>query len=881
MTKPMVEVNEEYERLYGFKMPERYVYKARQGLSLELVKEISQMKGEPEWMTKFRLRSLEHFLKKPMPSWANLELLNQIQFDAIYYYLKPIESQGKTWEGVPEEIKRTFDRLGIPEAERKFLAGVSAQYECLTGDTRVLTDRSATPIKDIEPGSFVYSLNEQTRQLERQRVKGLMRKGERPVYEVVVAGRTIKATANHPLLALTYTRPVGRLRGRFGTQWTYLSELKAGDYVALAKELPDEGRRYPLPAISFESSYDGRNQAGSFSVTTTALLTRAQTRLRIPEYTTESFMWFLGVFLGDGFLHRSHAKAASKSIVDIAIPSADAALRARLRNVLAEVFGYETDFDADPYRVRIHAKPIARLIEVLGLDLHAHTKRLPSWVFSLPKSQKRALLGGVIDADGYVRKTNTQNDVSITSCNRALLSDLHLLAVTCGFRVSQIHEFQSPMVYRRIETLHTGYRIYLYGDLSPLKPHSVRCERDVVARQWYHKYSGAMGSPITAHTSDYLGFAKIESIKPAGVEPVYDIEVEGHHNFVAEGLIVHNSESVYHSIREDLEKQGVIFLDMDSGLKQHPEIIKRYFGTVIPPADNKFAALNSAVWSGGSFVYVPKGVHVELPLQAYFRINAESMGQFERTLIVTEEGSSVHYIEGCTAPIYAKDSLHSAVVELVAQPHSRLRYTTIQNWSKNVYNLVTKRGVAYENARVEWLDGNLGSKLTMKYPGVYMMGRHARGEVLSVAFAGEGQHQDAGAKMIHAAPETSSVITSKSISKAGGRTSYRGLVKVHRGAEGSKSTVRCDALLLDPESRSDTYPTMEIDEQRVQIGHEATVSKIGEEQLFYLMSRGLSEQEAMTMVVNGFIEPFVKELPLEYAVELNRLVALEMEGSVG
>ena len=469
-TRPLVQINEEYEQLYGFKMPERYVFKAKQGLNHEVVKEISWMKGEPEWMTKFRLRSLDHFLAKPMPTWADLELLEKIQFDAIYYYLKPTEKKADNWEDVPEDIKKTFERLGIPEAERKFLAGVSAQYE---------------------------------------------------------------------------------------------------------------------------------------------------------------------------------------------------------------------------------------------------------------------------------------------------------------------------------------------------------------------------------------------------------------------------SESVYHSMHEDLTRQGVIFLDMDTALKEQPEMVKEYFATVIPPADNKFSALNSAVWSGGSFIYVPKGVHVEMPLQAYFRINAERMGQFERTLIIADEGSSVHYIEGCTAPVYSSDSLHSAVVELIAKPHAKLRYTTIQNWSKNIYNLVTKRAVAYEGATVQWLDGNLGSRLTMKFPGVYMMGRGAHGEVLSVAFAGSGQHQDAGAKMIHAAPDTSSVITSKSISKGGGRSSYRGLVKVYRGAEHSKSTVRCDALLLDEASRSDTYPTMEIDEQKVSIGHEATVSKIGEEQLFYLRSRGLSEQEALTMVVNGFIEPFVKELPMEYAVELNRLVQLEMEGAVG
>jgi len=468
--KSTLDIGQNYEQQYGFHDPEKYVFKAKRGLTREVVEEISWMKGEPDWMRQFRLKALEAFQRKPLPAWADLSMLSQINFDNIYYYLKPMEKQGRTWEEVPEDIKKTFEKLGIPEAERKFLAGVTAQYE---------------------------------------------------------------------------------------------------------------------------------------------------------------------------------------------------------------------------------------------------------------------------------------------------------------------------------------------------------------------------------------------------------------------------SEVVYHSIREDLEKQGVIFLGMDDGLKKHPELVKKYFGTLIPAADNKFAALNSAAWSGGSFIYVPKGVKVEIPLQAYFRINAENMGQFERTLIIADEGSSVHYIEGCTAPVYASDSLHSAVVELVALPHSHIRYTTIQNWSKNVYNLVTKRAAAYENATVEWLDGNLGSKLTMKYPGVYLLGRKARGEVVSVAFSGQGQHQDAGAKMVHVAPETTSTILSKSISKDGGRTSYRGLVKVYPQAENVKSSVRCDALLMDDISRSDTYPTMEIDAKRVQIGHEATVSKVGEEQLFYLMSRGLKEQEATTLIVNGFFEAFTKELPLEYAVELNRLIQLEMEGSVG
>jgi Fe-S cluster assembly protein SufB len=343
----------------------------------------------------------------------------------------------------------------------------------------------------------------------------------------------------------------------------------------------------------------------------------------------------------------------------------------------------------------------------------------------------------------------------------------------------------------------------------------------------------------------------------------------------------YESEVVYHAIREDLAEQGVIFVDTDTGLREHEELFREYFASVIPAGDNKFAALNTAVWSGGSFIYVPKGVHVDIPLQAYFRINTENMGQFERTLIIADEGSYVHYVEGCTAPIYSSDSLHSAVVEIIVKKDARVRYTTIQNWSNNVYNLVTKRATAAEGATMEWIDGNLGSKVTMKYPAVFLMGPHAKGETLSIAFAGEGQHQDAGSKMVHCAPDTSSSIVSKSVARGGGRTSYRGLVQIQKGAHGSKSTVRCDALLVDDISRSDTYPYVDVREDDVSMGHEATVSKVSDEQLFYLMSRGLSEEEAMAMIVRGFIEPIARELPMEYALELNRLIELQMEGSVG
>jgi Fe-S cluster assembly protein SufB len=364
-------------------------------------------------------------------------------------------------------------------------------------------------------------------------------------------------------------------------------------------------------------------------------------------------------------------------------------------------------------------------------------------------------------------------------------------------------------------------------------------------------------------TFDRLGIPEAEKKFLAGVKAQYESEV------------------VYGSLREELSAQGVIFTDTDTAVREYPDLVREYFSKIIPPSDNKFAALNSAVWSGGSFIYVPPGVHIKYPLQAYFRINAANMGQFERTLIIVDEGAYCHYVEGCTAPMYSTESLHSAVVEVVAKRGSRVRYTTIQNWANNIYNLVTKRAMAYGDSLVEWVDGNLGSRLTMKYPSVYMMEPGARGEILSVAFASRGQHQDAGAKLVHCAPHTSGRIISKSISRGGGRASYRGLVKVEKGAKKVRSNVVCDALILDPQSRSDTYPYIEIEEQDVSIGHEASVSRIGEEQLFYLTSRGLTEAEASTMIVSGFIEPLVKELPMEYALEMNRLIELQMEGSVG
>ncbi|MGQ9887412.1 MAG: Fe-S cluster assembly protein SufB [Aggregatilineales bacterium] len=476
-----------------------------------------------------------------------------------------------------------------------------------------------------------------------------------------------------------------------------------------------------------------------------------------------------------------------------------------------------------------------------------------------------------------------RSEKELTLEERALKDVRHRYDETYGFSYPENYAFKSQKglnadIVRQISQMKnepawmTDYRLKAYeifvskpmpqwgGDLSEIDfddiYYFVRAA-DRQGRSWDEV------PPEIKETFDRLGIPEAEQKFLQGVSAQYESEV------------------VYHSIRKDLEARGVIFTDMDSGLRDYPELVREYFGTVVPSSDNKFAALNSAVWSGGSFIYVPPGVRVEMPLQAYFRINTQNMGQFERTLIIVDKGAYVHYVEGCTAPTYSSDSLHSAVVEIIVKEGGRCRYTTIQNWSNNVYNLVTKRAVAYRNATMEWVDGNLGSKLTMKYPAVLLMEEGAHGEVLSIAFAGRGQHQDAGAKITHLAPNTTSQIISKSISKDGGRASYRGLLKIAEGADNCKSNVVCDALLLDDESRSDTYPTIEIDARNVTMGHEASVSKVGEDQLFYAMSRGLSEDEANAMIVNGFIEPLVKELPMEYALELNRLIQIQLEGSIG
>ncbi len=828
-----------------------YVFKPKKGLNEDIVREMSWMKGEPQWMTDRRLKALRYFERRPMPTWGGD--MSGIDFDNIFYYIKPIDKQVSAWDQLPDSVKATYDKLGIPEAERKYLAGVTAQYECLRGSTPVWTSAGVRSIKEIVPGDVVFSLDTETRQVVQAPVVGVKCSGEKQVFEVQVGQAVIGASANHPFLVLRDRRRPGRERARYKLEWVAVEDLSPGEYVAVATDLPDFGEPRALLVPSRPDAAD------------------------LPAITSDELCWWAGAYLGDGYLHRRGAFTS----VEIAVDRTDKDLVDELCRAGRALFGVSFAMALDGLRLTGRkTAALAEWLELNGFSGNAHTKRIPDWAFGLPRSQRLAFLAGYVDTDGYVRAGNANKDPVLTSASSALLEDARQLALLCGITSSSVVTVNNAHPTDPSRRL-TAYQLHLSGNFDQLPCRSPRRTDRLGRRAYRHRFRTAKGTDFRSHASEMLGFRKVESIVPAGVEPTYDIEVAGHHNFIANGVVVHNSEVVYHRNRDDLARQGVLFCDMDTALREYPDLVKEYFGKLIPPNDNKFAALNSAVWSGGSFIYVPPGVKVDMPLQAYFRINAENMGQFERTLIIADEGSEVHYIEGCSAPVYTTDSLHSAVVEIVCKKASRVTYTTIQNWSNNVFNLVTKRARADAEAHMAWIDGNIGSRLTMKYPAVYLMGPKASGEVLSVAYAGAGQHQDAGAKMVHAAPETTSTIISKSISKDAGRTSYRGLVRFEEGAKHSKSFVRCDALLLDEKSRSDTYPYIEFGEHDAQVGHEATISKVGDDQLFYLMSRGLSEQQAMSMIVNGFIEPVTRTLPMEYAVEWSRLIELQMEGSVG
>jgi Fe-S cluster assembly protein SufB len=836
---------------FGWSDPAAYADNATRGLTEDVVRNISALKDEPEWMLKLRLKGLKLFGQKPMPAWG--ADLSGIDFDNIKYFVRSTEKQAESWDDLPADIKNTYDKLGIPEAEKaRLVSGVAAQYECLHAGALVWTTRGQIPIKEIQPGDRVFAYDEERDEFVVAPVRAAAQTGVKQTYEVTVGSRTIRATDNHPFLVLSDDRKPGRQRARYTRRWKTLAELSVGDLVAVPRDLPEFGEPATLPSVQL-----GRRKPGIG-----------------PFRTSPDLLWLLGYFIGDGSIQdsgRTHR-------VQFAAPAADPEVRAEIARIVREQFDLETHVP-DDVRVVVNSRALVDWLTWAGFTGGAHGKRVPDWVYGLPRADRLAFLGGWVDADGYIRPDRS-GSVVLTSVNEPLIRQAAELAELCGLSAAGPWEWSQPYAHDPSRTM-TAFRLGISGDFERLDCRNPRRTSRFGRRAYAHGSTSARGTSFRTHCTEHLGFARITAIEPYEVEPVWDVEVDGPHNFVAEGLVVHNSEVVYHKIREDLEALGVLFLDTDTGLREHEELFKEYFGSVIPVGDNKFAALNTAVWSGGSFIYVPPGVHVDIPLQAYFRINTENMGQFERTLIIADEGSSVHYVEGCTAPVYSSDSLHSAVVEIVVKKDARVRYTTIQNWSNNVYNLVTKRTAVHEGGRMEWIDGNIGSKVTMKYPACYLLGERATGEVLSVAFAGEGQHQDAGAKMVHAAPHTSSNIVSKSVARGGGRTSYRGLVQVQEGATGSKASVKCDALLVDAISRSDTYPYVDVREDDSSIGHEASVSKVGEDQLFYLMSRGMSENEAMAMVVRGFVEPIARELPMEYALELNRLIELQMEGAVG
>ncbi|HYA44665.1 MAG TPA: SufD family Fe-S cluster assembly protein, partial [Acidimicrobiales bacterium] len=655
-----------------------YVFKPKKGLNEDIVREMSWMKGEPEWMTQRRLKALRYFERRPMPTWGG-DLLG-IDFDNIYYYVKPVDKQVSAWDQLPDSVKATYDKLGIPEAERKYLAGVTAQYECLRGSTPVWTGRGIRPIKEIVPGDLVFSVDEEGKRLVSAPVVGVKCSGEKEVFEVSVGQAVIGASANHPFLVLRDRRKPGRQRARYKAEWVAVEDLRPGDYVAVATDLPDFGEPASL-------LLPGRADAAG-----------------LPTSTSEDLCWWVGVYLGDGYLHHR----AGYTSVEIAVDKADTAFVDELRRVSYALFGLNLELAHDGLRLSgPMAAALAEWLELNGLGGTAHMRRIPDWAFGLPRPQRLALLAGYLDADGYVRFGRANSDAVITSANPVLLEDARQLAALCALSPGSVVQVVNAHPFDPTRTL-IAHQLHLSGNFDQLPCRSRRQVDWLAKRAYYHRFRTAKGTDFRSHTSQMLGFRRIRGITPAGAELTYDIEVAGHHNFVADGVVVHNSEVVYHRNRDELAKQGVLFCDMDTALREYPDIVKAYFGTIIPPNDNKFAALNSAAWSGGSFIYVPPGVKVEMPLQAYFRINAENMGQFERTLIIADEGAQVHYIEGCSAPVYTTDSLHSAVVEIVCKRGSRVTYTTIQNWSHNVYNLVTKRARAEAEAHMEWIDGNIG-----------------------------------------------------------------------------------------------------------------------------------------------------------------------------
>ncbi len=852
-------------------------YASKQGaLDEELVRFISKDKKEPEWMLKKRLDAFELFRKTPMPNWG--PDLSRLDLSRITFYRKPDATRATDWEKVPAQIKKTFDALGISEAEQKALAGAGAQYECLSEDSIVFTNsKGPVGIKDVNKGDCVFAFDEKDNKIKRAKVLGKLERGENEVYEIVVNNKRVKATANHPFLALSHHKKPGAMRGRYKREWKPLKELKEGDLVAIAKTLPlEEMKPYKLKAPPIKQRIIIANEFGS---TTSLDLSKSYARVKLPEMTTDDLMWFLGLYVGNGYIKRETER--DKKRVYLAIPKFQVGLRKELMAVVKKIFDYDIKSE-EKFRVSINSTIIADFIEANGFKGNSKQKRLPKWLLVLPAEQRLAFLSGYTDSDGYVTHDKKAHILIFRAANKELINDLRDLATYCNFHPSIIHTIKSKHSLDKKRVMYS-YQTELSGDLSTLKSRYEPKATRLMARKTFQTFATAKGTVFRKHTNKYLGFAKIKSIKPAGIQKVFDIEVEGFHNFLADGLIVHNSSVIYHNLKKEFEKLGVIFEDMDIAVQKYPELVKKYFMTrCIPASEHKFIMLHAAVWSGGTFIYVPEGVKVGMPLQAYFRMNAKRGGQFEHTLIIAEKGSDVSYIEGCSAPQFGEaKALHAGCVEIFVEEEARVRYSSVENWSTSTFNLNTKRAIVEKNAVIEWIGGNMGSCTTMLYPSSVLKGEGAKASHLGIAYAGSGQNQDTGAKVYHLAPNTSSHIRMKSISKDGGICTYRGTVKVAKGAKNSKIASACDALILDRKSSSNTIPKIDIQEESVEMSHEATVGRLSTEKIFYLMNRGLKEEEAVQMIISGFIEPVVKELPLEYAVELNKLIQLEMTGAVG
>ena len=853
-------------------------FESPEGLTEELVRFISKEKNEPEWMLNKRLQGFKLFTETKLPTWG--PDLSKLDLDKIKYYVDPDAKESTKWEDVPEEIRRVAEKIGINEVEKRELGGAGFQFDCLTGDSLVYTNpKGPMEIKNIKPGDTVFSYDEESNNIVKSKVTGFMDKGKLPVFEVNVAGRKIKTTSNHPFLTLVDKRKEGKLRARYAKEWKPLSDLNEGDIVAIATDLPECGESYKFPKFEIRRTIKGKNQTGqTFDVD----ISKTYNNIILPKSSNEDFMWILGVFLGEGWISKS--KKEFKKYVKFAIPESQESFRIEFNEACKKVFGYNITTKTKDW-VSINSTLLAHFLENIGFNSGARIKRVPNWVISIPKNEKLAFLGGYLDSDGTVRKKSDSNhtaDVVYTSVNKEILAKIKQLCIYCGIQTSKITNVESSYIYKGEKKNASFHRLHISGNSGIIKSRYNFKKDRLNKKKFFIKFKSIMDTNIRSHTSDSVGFAKIKSIKSIGIENVYDISIEGYKNFVSEGIIVHNSSMAYHSLKVELEEQGVIFENMDVAVHKYPELVKKYFmSSCIPVNDHKFIMLHAAVWSGGTFIYIPENVKVRMPLQAYFRMNAMKGGQFEHTLIIADKNSEVAYIEGCSSPLYNENNLHAGCVEIHVLEGARVRYMSVENWSRNTYNLNTKRAIVQKNGIIEFLNGNMGSNKTMLYPCSVLVGEGARSDSLGIAFAGAGQNQDTGSKVIHAAPNTYSTIKAKSISKDGGISTYRGLVKVMKNAKNTKCSVNCDALLIDDGSVSNTYPIMKIETNKTDIAHEASVGKIGEEEIFYLMSRGLSEEQAMQMVVSGFIEPVVKQLPLEYAVELNKLIELEMEGSVG